>query len=150
MNSNYSDDFLLGVDAHLKGAVKITCLVSGDLPIDQDSTVSVQLIRDDDGNCAVFVVGEQSSDLLRSESFEWVSKRDTTNRLFALSDYIDSAGWAAIDRSKGAYWNPRELHAGTIIAVLEKGYREIGETFNPSDWSQRWFTKGKARKNKKA
>ncbi len=123
----YSDDFLLGANAHSKGAVRITGLVSGELPIDQKSNVSVQLLRDDDRNCAIFVTAERPAVLLRNDSFEWVSKRDTTNRLFALCDYIDPAGWAAMDSRESAYWNPREHDAGIITEVLEKVIVKLGE-----------------------
>jgi hypothetical protein len=49
----YSDDFLLGAHAHSEGVVKTIDLVSGDLPIQQYSSVWVQLIRDDDRNCVM-------------------------------------------------------------------------------------------------
>lgn len=145
----HSDDYLLGIYAHSNGAAKLISLASGALPFNHDNRFSVELLRDDDGNCAIFVVAVQSEEILRRESFEWGGKKDTTNRLFALCNYIDSAAWAAMDNKDSVYWNLRELDALTIIDVLEIGYREIGENFNPGDWRQKWSPKGKSREPKK-
>ena len=133
---DYTEDVIVGAYAHATKAVKFTSLASGHLPIDDDPFFEVGLLSDDDQNCSLFVMTVES-ELLRSESFEWKNREDTTERLFKLCDYIDPADWAQMDATNDCSWNLRKLDAEVILMTLAKGYRENGEEFDPSIWRQK-------------
>ena len=133
---NYSDDFISGVYAHATKAVKLTPLVSGTLPIDHDSAFEVLLLSDADEHCALFVM-TAGAELLRSESFEWTTKVDATERLFKVCDYISAADWAQMDAANDCSWNLLKLDDAVILKILAEGGREIGEGFDSGGWRQR-------------
>ena len=132
----YSHDFISGVYAHATKAVKLTCLVSGSLPVDHDGYFHVGLLSDGNKNCSLFVMAGEA-ELLRSELFEWKNNNETTERLFKLCDYISPAAWAQMDAANHCSWNLRKLDTKVILRVLNQGYSEIDAGFDQTGWRKR-------------
>ena len=129
----HSDEFISGVYAHAMGSVKLKSLVSGTLPIDEDSGLEVMLLIDGDQSCSIFVM-TGTAELVRSVCFESDSPRDTTERVFQLCDYIAPSHWAQMDSQGSCEWNLNELDREVIVKILAEGYSECGEDFDSSAW----------------
>ena len=137
----YSDEFVSGAHAHAVGAVNLRSLVSGSLPIDDDSGFEVMLLIDGDHNCSILVM-TGTAELVRSVSFEWNSNRDTTERVFQLCDYIAPSHWAQMDAEGACQWNLTELDPEVIVKILAEGYSENREDFDSSAWRKNWHPRG--------